>query len=197
MWSDWLVFCDCGFQSVCPLMEKDRGLWKFPDGRDWLRGKLSLVLMGGTILSNSLNQFSIDGLSDQHEVALFFFFKLLLLFYFLTMLYSSALTRDQFHAPCIRNVESYPLDHQGSPWSSSTSINPYYYIVLALIKNLDRYQQITQQKGWTNLDSPDSVWKSLLPHSRQWALVWLVCLTSIFFSSFCKNQTKTFTSLKW
>ena len=22
MWSDWLVSCDCGFQSVCPLMEK-------------------------------------------------------------------------------------------------------------------------------------------------------------------------------
>ena len=32
MWSDWLVFCDCGFQSVCPLMEKDKRLveasWK-------------------------------------------------------------------------------------------------------------------------------------------------------------------------
>ena len=26
MWSDWLVFCDCGFQSVCPLMEKDKRL---------------------------------------------------------------------------------------------------------------------------------------------------------------------------
>ena len=24
MWSDWLVFCDCGFQSVCPLMEDKR-----------------------------------------------------------------------------------------------------------------------------------------------------------------------------
>ena len=24
MWSDWLVFCDCGFHSVCPLMEKDK-----------------------------------------------------------------------------------------------------------------------------------------------------------------------------
>ena len=22
----WLVFCDCGFQSVCPLMEKDKRL---------------------------------------------------------------------------------------------------------------------------------------------------------------------------
>ena len=24
--SDWLVFCDCGFQPVCPLMEKDKRL---------------------------------------------------------------------------------------------------------------------------------------------------------------------------
>ena len=26
MWSDWLVFCDCGFHSLCPLMEKDKRL---------------------------------------------------------------------------------------------------------------------------------------------------------------------------
>ena len=26
MWSDWLVFCDCGFHSVCPLMENDMRL---------------------------------------------------------------------------------------------------------------------------------------------------------------------------
>ena len=26
MWSDWLVSCDCGVQSVCPLMEKDKRL---------------------------------------------------------------------------------------------------------------------------------------------------------------------------
>ena len=61
MWLDWLVFCDCGFQSVCPLRERIRGLWKFPDGRDWLRGKLGFVLMGGAMLSKSLIQFSIDG----------------------------------------------------------------------------------------------------------------------------------------
>ena len=61
MWSDWLVFCDCGFQSVCPLMEKIRGLWKLPDGRDWLRGKLGLILMGKAMLSKSLIQFSVEG----------------------------------------------------------------------------------------------------------------------------------------
>ena len=42
-------------------MEKDRGLWKLPDGRDWLRGKLGLVLMGRAMLSRSLTQFSVDG----------------------------------------------------------------------------------------------------------------------------------------
>ena len=38
-----------------------RGLWKISDGRDWLRGKLGLVLMGGAMLSKSLIQFSVDG----------------------------------------------------------------------------------------------------------------------------------------
>ena len=38
-----------------------RGLWKLPNGRDWLRGKLGLVLMDGTMLSKSLIQFSVDG----------------------------------------------------------------------------------------------------------------------------------------
>ena len=38
-----------------------RGLWKLPDGRDWLRGKLDLVLMGGAMLHISLIQFSVDG----------------------------------------------------------------------------------------------------------------------------------------
>ena len=39
--SVWLVFSVYGFQFVCPLMNKDKRL---PDGRDWLRGKLRLVL---------------------------------------------------------------------------------------------------------------------------------------------------------
>ena len=61
MWSDWLVFCVCGFQSVCPLMEQDKSLWKLPDGRDWLRGKLGLFLMDRDMLNKSLIQFSVDG----------------------------------------------------------------------------------------------------------------------------------------
>ena len=36
----WLWFSACP-QSVCPQMEKDKRLWKLPDGRDWLRGKRS------------------------------------------------------------------------------------------------------------------------------------------------------------
>ena len=34
MWSEWLVFCDCGFQSVCPLMEKDK---RFMEASWWER----------------------------------------------------------------------------------------------------------------------------------------------------------------
>ena len=40
-----------------------RGLWKLPDGRDRLRRKLGLVLMGGAMLNKSLIQFSVDGWS--------------------------------------------------------------------------------------------------------------------------------------
>ena len=40
---------------------KITGLWKLPDGRDWQRRKLSLVLLGWAMLSKSLIQFSVDG----------------------------------------------------------------------------------------------------------------------------------------
>ena len=60
MWSVWSVFCDCGFHSVCPLMDKDKRLME----ASWwerLKGKLGLVLMGGAMFSKSLIQFSVDG----------------------------------------------------------------------------------------------------------------------------------------
>ena len=38
-----------------------RGLCKLPDGRDWLCGKLGLVLVGKVMLCKSLIQFSSDG----------------------------------------------------------------------------------------------------------------------------------------
>ena len=70
MWSVWLVFCDCGFHSVCPLI---RGLWKLPDGRDWLWGNLGLVLMGGAMLSTSLIQISVDGWGCENNYIYFRF----------------------------------------------------------------------------------------------------------------------------
>ena len=30
IWSDWSVFCNCGFQFVCPLMEEDKSLMEVP-----------------------------------------------------------------------------------------------------------------------------------------------------------------------
>ena len=49
--------------SLSSLWWRLRGLWKHLDGRDWLRGRLGLVLMGGAMLSKSLIQFSVDGWS--------------------------------------------------------------------------------------------------------------------------------------
>ena len=60
MWWLCLVFCDCGFHSLGPLMDKDKKLMEAPDGRDWLRGNW-LLFMGGVILSKSLIQFSVMG----------------------------------------------------------------------------------------------------------------------------------------
>ena len=34
MWSVWLVFCDCDFHSVCPLMDEDNRLVE----ASWWRG---------------------------------------------------------------------------------------------------------------------------------------------------------------
>ena len=61
MWSDWLVFCDCGFQSVCPLMEKDKKLVEASWWERLTEGNLGLVLMGVSMLSKALIQFSVDG----------------------------------------------------------------------------------------------------------------------------------------
>ena len=58
---DWLVFCDCGFQSVCPVIEKDETYGSLLVGKT--EGELGLILMGGAMLSKSLSQFSVDGWS--------------------------------------------------------------------------------------------------------------------------------------
>ena len=64
MWSDWMVSCDCGFHSICCLMNMDKRLmeaswWRLPegetgscsDGRAMLRKSLIQFLI----------QFSVDG----------------------------------------------------------------------------------------------------------------------------------------
>ena len=52
MLSVWLVFCDCGFHSVCPQMDEDKRLVELPDGRDWLWGRLGLALVAKVLFSN-------------------------------------------------------------------------------------------------------------------------------------------------
>ena len=63
MWSDWLVFCDCGFQSVCPLMEMDKRLMEASWWDRLTEGDTGSCSMGGVMLSKSLIHFSVDGWS--------------------------------------------------------------------------------------------------------------------------------------
>ena len=48
------------FNLSCLWWGSIRGLWILPDGSDWLKGKLSLVLTGRVMLSKSLIQFFVD-----------------------------------------------------------------------------------------------------------------------------------------
>ena len=61
MWSDWLAFYVCDFHSVCPLMEKDKRLMEASWWRNWLRGKLGLILMGGAVSVNLSSNFQFMG----------------------------------------------------------------------------------------------------------------------------------------
>ena len=61
MWSVWLVFWIVVFILSALWWIRIRDLWKLPDGKDGLWGKLGLVLMGRAMLSKSLVQFSVDG----------------------------------------------------------------------------------------------------------------------------------------
>ena len=58
MWSDWLIFCDCGFHSVCPLMEKDKRLmetswWERLTEGETFPTCLGLALMDVAMISKS------------------------------------------------------------------------------------------------------------------------------------------------
>ena len=62
MWSVWLVFCDCGFHFVCPLMDRDKKLMEASWWERLTEGEtLFLVLKGRATFSKSLIQFSVDG----------------------------------------------------------------------------------------------------------------------------------------
>ena len=53
MWSDWFVFCDYVFQSVCPLMEKDKRLMETSWWERLTEGKLEIVLLGPCLVQFS------------------------------------------------------------------------------------------------------------------------------------------------
>ena len=61
MWSDWLVFCDCGFHSVRSLMEKDKRLMEAFWWERLTEGETGVVLMGKAMHSKFLILFPIDG----------------------------------------------------------------------------------------------------------------------------------------
>ena len=61
MWSDWLVFYDCGFQSVCLLMEKDKRLMEASWWERLTEGETESSSDGWGHAGKSLIQFSIDG----------------------------------------------------------------------------------------------------------------------------------------
>ena len=60
MWSVWLVFCNCGFHSVYPLMDNDKRLVEASWWERLAMGNLSLILMGGVMFSKSLIQVYVD-----------------------------------------------------------------------------------------------------------------------------------------
>jgi len=60
MWLVWLVFCDCGSHSVCPLVDKDKRLMEASCLERLTRGEPESS-DGWAMLSKSLIQFSVDG----------------------------------------------------------------------------------------------------------------------------------------
>ena len=54
MWSDWLVFCACGFQSVWPLLEKHKMLMEASLWERLTEGETGSFSDGRAMLSKSL-----------------------------------------------------------------------------------------------------------------------------------------------
>ena len=63
MWSVWLVFCDCGFHSVGPLMDEDKNLKEASWWERLTDGETGSCSYSEAMLSKSLVQFSFDGWS--------------------------------------------------------------------------------------------------------------------------------------
>ena len=61
MWSVWLVFCDCGFHSVCLLMDKDKRLMEASWWERLTVQETRSCSNRWAMLSKSLIQFSVDG----------------------------------------------------------------------------------------------------------------------------------------
>ena len=61
MWSDWLVSCACGFQSVCCLMEKGKRLMEASWWERLTEGEIGSCSDGLAMFSKSLIQFFVDG----------------------------------------------------------------------------------------------------------------------------------------
>ena len=61
MWSDWLVFFDCGFQSVCPLMEKEKRLMEASWWERLTEGETGSSSIGQRHAHKYLIQFSAVG----------------------------------------------------------------------------------------------------------------------------------------
>ena len=66
----WLWFPVC----LCLWWRRLRGLWKLPDGRDWLRGKLEKTLMLGKIECGRRRGWHrmrwLDGITDSMDMSL-------------------------------------------------------------------------------------------------------------------------------
>lgn len=61
MQSFLVIFCDEIFIPSALWWMRTRGLWKLPDAKNWLWGKLGVVLMVRAMLSQFLMQFSANG----------------------------------------------------------------------------------------------------------------------------------------
>ena len=133
-----------------------RGLWKLPDGRDWLRGKRGLVLMGGAMLSKSLIQFSVDGWT-----------------YASSLLFTWAQTTMEVMKTMVTPFKDpmHVLLHSVPPTLQQATTDPRHCWRL-----LDTHRQV-----WASL-----LWGSLLLPSGSWCIRFCLCPLRVYFPVLCK-----------